>query len=475
MNDVITLRRVRLRWWVSLCAILFLCAALPVSAQTANWLEGDTPPDIWNISCVGGACEGVITFSGPTEVYSNALCGVVAAGGNPALLVDSENKTVELYFEPPAPPDCTLFYDPVAGLEGSFGPLDAGAWTFFSASSVAQFSLRFTVPQTNSDGIIEWIPGDSPPAQVNATCFNGDCGDAVLFEVPTGVYSNECLANQIAPGYPRLALDPATRSVELWFATPAPPACTLQYDPVAGLSGTLLNLTTGMWSFYSVSAVAAFAQTISVGDFEVDFIPGESPPDTWTFFCDTSGCTGQITFSGPTPTYDNPCSARLAAGGVPLLAVDEEAREIELVFAPPVPESCSPAYLPVAGLGGAFSGLADGTWRFFADSPVASFELTIPVGPQPHSADQNGNNQIGLSELLRVIQFYNSDGYQCVPGTEDGFDPGQGDKGCSAHTSDYNPQDWYIGLSELLRLIQLYNSGGYTPCLEGEDGYCPGL
>ncbi len=363
----------------------------------------------------------------------------------------------------------------MAGITGSFGPLTEGAWTFFSESGVADFSLRFTVPQTNSDGIVDWIPGSNPPAQVDVECFNGDCADAVLFEVPTAVYTNVCLANQAAPGYPRLVLDPATRSVELWFATPAPPACALVAAPVAGLSGTLLNLTAGMWSFYSVSNVVSFAETISVGDFEVDFIPGESPPDTWAFFCDTPDCTGDITFNGPTPVYSNGCSARAAAGGIPLLAVDEEAREIELVFAPPAPEACSPVYLPVAGLGGAFSGLADGVWTFFSDSAVASFELTIPVGPQPHSADQDGNNQIGLSELLRVIQFYNSDGYQCVPGTEDGFDPGQGDKGCSAHKSDYNPQDWYIGLSELLRLIQFYNSGGYQVCEEGEDGYCPGL
>ena len=39
------------------------------------------------------------------------------------------------------------------------------------------------------------------------------------------------------------------------------------------------------------------------------------------------------------------------------------------------------------------------------------------------------------------------------------------------HHSDYNPQDWRISLSELLRLVQLYNSSGYHPDPEQEDGF----
>ena len=99
--------------------------------------------------------------------------------------------------------------------------------------------------------------------------------------------------------------------------------------------------------------------------------------------------------------------------------------------------------------------------------------------PAQHSADQNGNNKIDLGELLRVIQFFNSNGYRCVvpPETsEDGYVPGfDGDKSCRPHGSDYNPQDWTINLSELLRLIQFFNAGGYYLCPGiGEDNYCVG-
>jgi hypothetical protein len=95
--------------------------------------------------------------------------------------------------------------------------------------------------------------------------------------------------------------------------------------------------------------------------------------------------------------------------------------------------------------------------------------------PAMHTADQNGDSTVQLGELLRVIQFFNSAGYQCDPAGEDGYAPGPGAQDCAPHSSDYSPQDWAINLSELLRLIQFFNSGGYHACLGSEDGYCVGL
>ncbi len=92
-----------------------------------------------------------------------------------------------------------------------------------------------------------------------------------------------------------------------------------------------------------------------------------------------------------------------------------------------------------------------------------------------YAADQNADGLISLSELLRVIQFYNSGGFHCEAGTEDGYAPDPGVETCTPHASDYNPHDWHINLSELLRLIQFYNSGGYHSCSGTEDGFCPGL
>jgi hypothetical protein len=128
---------------------------------------------------------------------------------------------------------------------------------------------------------------------------------------------------------------------------------------------------------------------------------------------------------------------------------------------------------------------SSGTDNFIPTTEVVS----VSVGTTNyHSADYNPqDNAINLSELLRVIQFYNFDkqggggAYHCdtretnAYGYEDGFRPGLGnpdtDHECTPHSSDYEheikhpgrsvtkqPQDWIIDLDELLRLIQIYNS-----------------
>ncbi|HPO11908.1 MAG TPA: hypothetical protein PLI09_00565 [Candidatus Hydrogenedentes bacterium] len=102
------------------------------------------------------------------------------------------------------------------------------------------------------------------------------------------------------------------------------------------------------------------------------------------------------------------------------------------------------------------------------------------IEPGLCSADTNQDHRIDLGEVLRVVQFYNSGGYQCLQKrwrTEDGYEPGPGAAhACTPHSTDYNPQDWAISLEELLRLFQFYNSGGYHYCpMDGtEDSFCPG-
>jgi hypothetical protein len=90
----------------------------------------------------------------------------------------------------------------------------------------------------------------------------------------------------------------------------------------------------------------------------------------------------------------------------------------------------------------------------------------------PHAADQDGDSAISLSELLRIVQFFNVGALHCEGGTEDGYATGPGAVDCTPHSSDYNPQDWKINISELVRAIQVFNTGGYTLCESGEDGFC---
>ncbi len=126
-------------------------------------------------------------------------------------------------------------------------------------------------------------------------------------------------------------------------------------------------------------------------------------------------------------------------------------------------ESCTP---PAEGEEGESEGAPNE-----GESGEGAYEGESPA--TRHSGDINGDNVITLYELLRIIQFYNSNGFHCDSAGEDGYSPGPGPQECAPHSSDYTPRDWRIGLSELLRLIQFYNYGGYVSCDTGEDGFCP--
>lgn len=96
------------------------------------------------------------------------------------------------------------------------------------------------------------------------------------------------------------------------------------------------------------------------------------------------------------------------------------------------------------------------------------------------TADRNRDQVISLAELLRGIQFYNSLGLHCATppaSTEDGYDAGPGtDHACTPHDTDYAPTDWTITLTELLRLVQFYNAFSYHYCpgMGSEDEFCTG-
>ncbi len=125
---------------------------------------------------------------------------------------------------------------------------------------------------------------------------------------------------------------------------------------------------------------------------------------------------------------------------------------------------------------GSSEGITEGTTEGTIEgTPEGQIEEGEPL--PNHSCDTNGNWRIELIELLRVIQFYNSGGYSCKQGTEDGYAPlPDGPRNCTNHSADFNPPDFKINLNEILRVIQLFNSfGGYyhlDPTTE--DGFAPG-
>jgi formylglycine-generating enzyme required for sulfatase activity len=131
---------------------------------------------------------------------------------------------------------------------------------------------------------------------------------------------------------------------------------------------------------------------------------------------------------------------------------------------------------------------------------IAAGPLTMMVKPDPltvsaalyHSADTGRDLQIGLVELTRVIELYNTrigtartGCYKIQVGSEDGFSPDSTRTAstvvtlASWHSADSN-RDGKIGLLELTRVIELYNyrsgttrTGEYRVQIGTEDGFAP--
>ncbi len=89
-----------------------------------------------------------------------------------------------------------------------------------------------------------------------------------------------------------------------------------------------------------------------------------------------------------------------------------------------------------------------------------------PCIPTNHTSDQNADYLIGLSELLRVIQFFNFGGFHGQSGTEDGYAPGSSsDKGLPPLASTTAPAP-DKGLPPLVRTWE----GEVYPSLAGSCG-----
>jgi hypothetical protein len=117
--------------------------------------------------------------------------------------------------------------------------------------------------------------------------------------------------------------------------------------------------------------------------------------------------------------------------------------------------------------------------------------LVVAVGSARHSADTDGNGRIGLIELTRVIELFNTRNgtsrtgrYSVATTSEDGFAPdgvSTTNQALTAyHSCDAN-RDGQVGLIELTRVIELYNvrngtnrTGQYRVHSGTEDGFAPG-
>ncbi|MEN6425756.1 MAG: choice-of-anchor Q domain-containing protein [Phycisphaerales bacterium] len=138
-------------------------------AESIDWTLGATPVAGWTISPTNPGPSDVITFSGPTKVYSNSCVGENAMGGPPGLSIDPVSKTILLWFQGTTTGICPLIYMPVCGVEGDFGPLEPGEWTFVSANESLGLDMTFIV---QSAAQVYRVDGDAPGPAHNGTSWS---------------------------------------------------------------------------------------------------------------------------------------------------------------------------------------------------------------------------------------------------------------------------------------------------------------
>ncbi len=150
--------------------LIILCLCSFASAATTSWINGITGPSDWTIDPPNPDQTDTISFSGPIGLHGNTCFARADLGGNPMISVDSINRIVELWFQGPAPTQCTLEWNPVSGLQGNFGPLAPGNWTFICTVPTIAFELNFTVSGTTT-GTIHYVDQDAPGPFHNGTSW----------------------------------------------------------------------------------------------------------------------------------------------------------------------------------------------------------------------------------------------------------------------------------------------------------------
>jgi hypothetical protein len=134
--------RITVRLALAILAILLGAAG---KAAEVSWLTGNSSPLRWAIVPPEPDETHTIRFSGPTKTYVNRAVAEQELGGKPTLQVNPVERRIELRFVPPATQGLGLFWSPVCGLKGSFGPLEAGQWEFFCTRPGVAFSVPFIV------------------------------------------------------------------------------------------------------------------------------------------------------------------------------------------------------------------------------------------------------------------------------------------------------------------------------------------
>ena len=191
--------------------LISLCISFTAHAASPSWIYGETGPSGWTINPPNPGETDVIFYSGPLGVITflgNSCMAEAYLGGTPMISIDNTNKIVELWFQGPAPTQCILIYQPVCGLQGNFGPLTPGNWTFKCTKPSIAFEIQFTI-SGSMGGTTYYVDKDAPGPFHNGTSWKwaftniqdaldvATAGDTIL--VAEGTYKPD-KGSSVTPG-----------------------------------------------------------------------------------------------------------------------------------------------------------------------------------------------------------------------------------------------------------------------------------
>ena len=158
--------------------------------SSISWVSGENPPDLSRLPA-NPTTNDSISFVIPTDVFRNRWRAEQILGGKPTLIIDSGQRRIDLKFVPPGPTDPPTTYNPVSGLQGHFGPLEEGWWTFFVQFSGTIYFDPFRVVFAPPSPVISGRVLTSEGVGIGNVILIFDNGGGVAITTKKGDYAIE--------------------------------------------------------------------------------------------------------------------------------------------------------------------------------------------------------------------------------------------------------------------------------------------
>jgi hypothetical protein len=230
--------------------------------------------------------DDTIIFIAPAEGEGGINAAAAAdAYGNPAIAVDSTNRTISVTFSPRLDEPIPNVIFPVGGVDGQIGPLDAGTWVFEILTNFYTFTVVAGSPLAPT-ATVEWhlletgLGYTPPPSSFVISPVDPNTADTISFVAPAeGEGGMNYFAAADTYGNPAISVDSTNRTVSVTFSAPLDEPIPNVVLPVSGVDGQIGPLKAGTWVF----EILTNAYTFNVAGPSLGITPaGNQVVISWT-------------------------------------------------------------------------------------------------------------------------------------------------------------------------------------------------